>query len=305
MIKVNGLSKVFKNGKGIYDLSFEVAKGEVFGYLGPNGAGKSTTIRNLMGFTKPTSGKSLIAGLDCWDKSPEIKKNVGYLPGEISFIDGMNGVQFLNLIGGMQGLKDTNRRDELINRLQFDVKTPIRKMSKGMKQKVGIVAAFMHQPQVLILDEPTSGLDPLMQQLFIELILEEKQRGTTILMSSHMFQEVERTCDRVAIIKDGKLLTVENVHDLRARQRKIIEVTVESREQLHRLEQSGLNIEGSKDNTAFIVVQGDYNDFVKALVPFNITNIQIRTMDLEDIFMHYYDRNEVIADKKDKEVFTQ
>lgn len=305
IIKVNGLSKVFKNGKGIYDLSFEVAKGEVFGYLGPNGAGKSTTIRNLMGFTKPTSGKSLIAGLDCWDQSPEIQKNVGYLPGEISFIDEMNGVQFLNLIGGMQGLKDTNRRDELINRLQFDVKTPIRKMSKGMKQKVGIVAAFMHQPQVLILDEPTSGLDPLMQQLFIELILEEKQRGTTILMSSHMFQEVERTCDRVAIIKDGKLLTVENVHDLRARQRKIIEVTVESREQLHRLEQSGLNIEGSKDNTAFIVVQGDYNDFVKALVPFNITNIQIRTMDLEDIFMHYYDRNEVIADKKDKEVFTQ
>ena len=156
MISVQNVTKQFSNGKGLFDITFEVKEGEVFGYLGPNGAGKSTTIRNLMGFIKPTAGKATIFGLDCWEDAAKIQREVGYLPGEISFIEGMNGLEFLNLMQGMRGLKDIKRRDELIERLQFDVKTPIRKMSKGMKQKVGIVAAFMHDPEVLILDEPTS-----------------------------------------------------------------------------------------------------------------------------------------------------
>ncbi|MGZ4112384.1 MAG: ABC transporter ATP-binding protein, partial [Tumebacillaceae bacterium] len=221
MIELHGLTKQFAGGKGIFDLTFQVQKGEIFGYLGPNGAGKSTTIRHLMGFTRPDKGRATIDGLDTWANAAEIQKRVGYLPGEIAFLERMNGLEFLKLLAGMRGLRDTSRRDELIERFQFDIKTPIRKMSKGMKQKVGIVAAFMHDPDVLILDEPTSGLDPLMQRIFVDLLLEEKRKGKTILMSSHIFHEIERTCDRVGIIKDGRLISEENVRELQSKQRRI------------------------------------------------------------------------------------
>ncbi|MGF9964207.1 ABC transporter ATP-binding protein [Bacillus rhizoplanae] len=289
MLIVQNVTKKFSNGKGLFDVSFQVKEGEVFGYLGPNGAGKSTTIRNLMGFIQPTSGTATMFGLDCWKDAADIQKRVGYLPGEISFIEGMNGLGFLQLMQGMRGIKSNGRRDELIERFQFDVKTPIRKMSKGMKQKVGIVAAFMHDPEVLILDEPTSGLDPLMQQLFVDLILEEKQRGKTIFMSSHIFTEIERTCDRVGIIKDGKLLTVENIHDLRAKQRQVIDVTVSSQEQLQALQKTALQIDSVQGNTASIIVQGNYNELLQILAQYDVIGFQMRTMDLENIFMHYYD----------------
>lgn len=289
MLIVQNVTKKFSNGKGLFDVSFQVKEGEVFGYLGPNGAGKSTTIRNLMGFIQPTSGTATMFGLDCWKDAADIQKRVGYLPGEISFIEGMNGLGFLQLMQGMRGMKSNGRRDELIERFQFDVKTPIRKMSKGMKQKVGIVAAFMHDPEVLILDEPTSGLDPLMQQLFVDLILEEKRRGKTIFMSSHIFTEIERTCDRVGIIKDGKLLTVENIHDLRAKQRQVIDVTVSSQEQLQALKQTALQIDSVQGNTASIIVQGNYNQLLQTLAQHDVIGFQMRTMDLENIFMHYYD----------------
>ncbi|MFD0770309.1 ABC transporter ATP-binding protein [Bacillus sp. CGMCC 1.60114] len=289
MLNVQNVTKKFSNGKGLFDVSFQVKEGEVFGYLGPNGAGKSTTIRNLMGFIQPTSGTATMFGLDCWKDAADIQKRVGYLPGEISFIEGMNGLGFLQLMQGMRGMKSNGRRDELIERFQFDVKTPIRKMSKGMKQKVGIVAAFMHDPEVLILDEPTSGLDPLMQQLFVDLILEEKQRGKTIFMSSHIFTEIERTCDRVGIIKEGKLLTVENIHDLRAKQRQVIDVTVSSPEQLQALQKTALQIDSVQGNTASIIVQGNYNELLQTLAQHDVIGFQMRTMDLENIFMHYYD----------------
>ncbi|ENQ3078197.1 ABC transporter ATP-binding protein [Bacillus cereus] len=289
MLIVQNVTKQFSNGKGLFDVSFQVKEGEVFGYLGPNGAGKSTTIRNLMGFIQPTSGTATIFGLDCWKDAAKIQRSVGYLPGEISFIEGMNGLEFLQLMQGMRGMKNNGRRDELIERFQFDVKTPIRKMSKGMKQKVGIVAAFMHDPEVLILDEPTSGLDPLMQQLFVELILEEKQKGKTIFMSSHIFTEIERTCDRVGIIKEGRLLTVENIHDLRAKQRQVIDVTVSSHEELQSLKKTTLQIESIQGHTASIIVQGNYNELLQTLAQYNVIGFQVRTMDLENIFMHYYD----------------
>ncbi|MDP7980827.1 ABC transporter ATP-binding protein [Bacillus sp. WLY-B-L8] len=289
MLIVQNVTKQFSNGKGLFDVSFQVKEGEVFGYLGPNGAGKSTTIRNLMGFIQPTSGTATILGLDCWKDAAKIQRSVGYLPGEISFIEGMNGLEFLQLMQGMRGMKNNGRGDELIERFQFDVKTPIRKMSKGMKQKVGIVAAFMHDPEVLILDEPTSGLDPLMQQLFVELILEEKQKGKTIFMSSHIFTEIERTCDRVGIIKEGRLLTVENIHDLRAKQRQVIDVTVSSHEELQSLKKTTLQIESIQGHTASIIVQGNYNELLQTLAQYNVIGFQVRTMDLENIFMHYYD----------------
>jgi ABC-2 type transport system ATP-binding protein len=292
MIEIEQLSKKFSNGKGIFDLSFEVNKGEIFGYLGPNGAGKSTTIRHLMGFMKPSKGSAKIDGRDCWEEAAEIQKKVGYLPGEISFIEGMNGLEFLRLIERMRRLKNSGYRNELIDRLQFDVNTPIRKMSKGMKQKVAIVAAFMHDPDILILDEPTSGLDPLMQRLFIDLILEEKAKGKTILMSSHSFQEIERTCDRVGIIKDGRLVAVEDVNSLQSKQRKVFDVTVESDEDIAKLTTSDLKLIKQEGQHFQIIVQGSYDDFLHVLSSCSVTNLSVRTQDLEELFMHYYDRKE-------------
>lgn len=293
MIKVKNLTKRFTPEKGLFDLNFEVKKGEVFGYIGPNGAGKSTTIRHLMGFMKPDDGSSSINDLDSWAKSAEVQKLIGYLPGEIVFLEGMNGLDFLNLMQKMRKHKMTQKRDELIERFQLDVKTPIRKMSKGMKQKVGIIAAFMHDPEVLILDEPTSGLDPLMQRVFIDLILEEKKKNKTILMSSHSFQEIERTCDSAGIIKDGRLVALEDIHSLRTVQRRVFEVKVKKESDIEIIHDSQLQTEIMGKKTAHITVQGNDQEFIQLLSRCEVEHVDTRPQDLEDIFMHYYDRREV------------
>lgn len=290
MIQLNALTKTFKNGKGIFDLTFEVQRGEVFGFLGPNGAGKSTTIRHLMGFMKPSGGKAVINGRDCWKDSAAIQRDVGYLPGEIAFPEGMNGLQFLKLLAGMRGMKNTIERDRLIEKLQFDVRTPIRKMSKGMKQKIGIVAAFMHDPAVLILDEPTSGLDPLMQSVFIEIVLEAKNKGKTVMMSSHSFEEIDRTCDRAGIIKDGRIIAVEDVQRLQSMQRKIFDITVKSKQDIDRIRQSGLEVIHEEPHRIQVALQGNYDSFIQTLSRCQVVNMDVHAQKLEDIFMHYYDR---------------
>ncbi|MEK5479056.1 ABC transporter ATP-binding protein [Paenibacillus sp. FSL R5-0407] len=301
MLNVEHLSKTFQGGKGIFDVSFSVKQGEVFGFLGPNGAGKSTTIRHIMGFMKPDKGTVTINGLDTWRDQGKVQALVGYLPGEIAFFDGMTGKSFLDFMGRMQGVKDLSKRNHLIDLLQFDVNTPIRKMSKGMKQKVGIVAAFMHEPQVIILDEPTSGLDPLMQKVFIEIVLAEKERGTTFLMSSHSFPEIERTCDRAAIIKDGVIIAVKNIHELQSMQRKLFEVTFEQEAEMQAfVNTSGLQTEtspASPDGGGYrvrVAVQGNYDRFVAETAKYRVRNIDIFTQNLEDIFMNYYDRKGIV-----------
>lgn len=298
MLTVDHVTKTFPNGRGIFDVSFSVEQGEVFGFLGPNGAGKSTTIRHIMGFMKPDQGRVTIGGLDAWRDQGKVQSMVGYLPGEIAYFDGMTGKSFLDFMADLKGVKDHSKRKHLIDLLQFDVQTPIRKMSKGMKQKVGIVAAFMHDPQLIILDEPTSGLDPLMQKVFIEIVLEEKRRGTTFLMSSHSFPEIERTCDRAAIIKDGVIITVKNIHELQSMQRKLFEVTFEQEADLRAfLETSGLQTEPViTDGTGGgyrvrVAVQGNYDRFTAETAKYRVRNIDIFTQNLEDIFMNYYDRN--------------
>ena len=289
MIQLQGLTQQFSNGRGIFDLTFEVGKGEVFGFLGPNGAGKSTTIRHLMGYMKPQKGIALIQGFNTWEQQEKAREKIGYLPGEISFMDGMNGIEFIDLMAGMQGLKDKKRRNELIERLQFEPKTPIRKMSKGMKQKIGIVVTFMHNPEVFILDEPTSGLDPLMQRVFIDLVLEEKAKGKTFLISSHSFSEIERTCERAAIIKDGRIVTVKNIHDLQFMQRKIYDITLANKHDVEKIQASNLIIENTNDNVVRIIIQGDYNELIEELSKYNVKNISSVSQSLEDVFMNYYD----------------
>ena len=264
MIEIEKLTHDYGGGKGIFDISFQVNKGEVFGFLGPNGAGKTTTIRHLMGFIKPQSGNCIIDGMDCWNDSDKIQSGLGYIPGEISFFDDMTGAEFLRFIAAYRKIGEDTRGKELVERFELDPKGKIKKMSKGMKQKIGIVAAFMHDPDILILDEPTSGLDPLMQSRFIDLIGEEKKRGKTILLSSHMFEEVERTCDRVGIIRDGKLVAVDSVEALRERHVRPYTVTLES-------------IELAK---AFAADFGGMHD--------GLTVTVTSKQSLEEIFMHYY-----------------
>ena len=215
VIKAEHLTKDYGGGRGIFDVSFFVKKGETFGFVGTNGSGKTTTIRHIMGFIKPKRGQVFVLGMDAWKDSCKIKENVAYIPGEIAFPDLSTGIEFLKAQAELLKLNDMSRADELVKRLQLDPSANLKRMSKGMKQKTAIVAALMADKDILILDEPTTGLDPLMRETFLELILEEKKRGKTILMSSQMFDELETTCDRVALIYEGKIIDIADVNALK------------------------------------------------------------------------------------------
>lgn len=223
-IQINNLTKNFGDGKGVFNLNLTIEKGEVFGFVGTNGAGKTTTIRHMMGFLKPESGTATIKGMDCWTDSAEIKKWIGYIPGEIAFPDAPTGSEFLRRQAELLGLKDMSYAESIIKKLQLDPTANLKRMSKGMKQKTAIVAALMADPDILILDEPTTGLDPLMRAEFVDILKEEKKKGKTIFMSSHMFEEVEHTCDKVALIKGGKLIAVKPTAEIMHNENKVYKI---------------------------------------------------------------------------------
>ncbi len=227
-IQIENLVRDYGGGKGVFDVSFHVDQGEAFGFLGPNGAGKTTTIRHLMGFLKPRAGKCTIDGMDCWSERDKVQTRLGYIPGEISFFDDMSGTEFLRFIADYRRIGTHGRTQELLELFELDPKSRIKKMSKGTKQKLGIVAAFMHDPDIILLDEPTSGLDPLMQNRFVNFVAKEKEQGKTILMSSHIFEEVERTCDRIGIIRKGRMIAVDSAAALRERHTRSYTVTLEN-----------------------------------------------------------------------------
>ncbi|MGL6197973.1 MAG: ABC transporter ATP-binding protein [Lachnospiraceae bacterium] len=214
-IEVNSLTKDYGYGRGVFDISLSVEQGETFGFAGINGAGKTTTIRQLMGFLRPESGQASIRGMDCWRNSARIKRLVSYVPGEIAFPDDGSGETFLKRHMEMAGQGDMEYCQFICDQLQLDITANLKSMSKGMKQKTAIVAALMRNAEILIMDEPTTGLDPLMREVFLELLDAQKAMGRTIFMSSHIFEEMERTCDRVALIKDGKIVTIANMNDIR------------------------------------------------------------------------------------------
>ncbi|WP_407312560.1 ABC transporter ATP-binding protein [Desulfosporosinus sp. SB140] len=306
MIEIKDLSKVYTKagvrntrGKtcsivGLKEITFHVQEGEVFGLLGPNGAGKTTVIRHLMGFIKADAGYARIKGLDCWSNSKDVKALVGYLPGEMNFLKEMSGIEFLNLMAGMHGDRSVfrKRREALVERMNLNLKQPIKKMSKGMKQKLGIINTMMLDSEVLILDEPTSGLDPLMQKVFIDLVLEEKERGKTILISSHMFPEVERTCDRVGMIRAGELVTVEQIQKLRQEQHRTFEITVDTSEQAQLICQSGLEVALIQENQVLIEIQGDLNPLLRVLAQVQVKEFTQKMTELEEAFMLFYERGD-------------
>ncbi len=293
MIHVENLTQVYRGGKGVFDLSFEVGPGEVFGYLGPNGAGKTTTIRNLLGFMNADRGRATIDGLDCRRDAALLQNRVGYLPGEIAFFDQMTGMQFLTFMGEMRRTKSTARRDELIERFELDADVRIRRMSKGMKQKLGLITAFMHDPLVYILDEPTSGLDPVMQNVFMDLLRSEKARGRTVLMSSHLFDEVQRVCDRAGIIKEGRIVTVEDVQSLNAVRQKSYVVTFAEPADAERLLAAGLDAERTSDRRVVVTVMDNYRELFAALARCEVVGLESRAQSLEDVFMRYYGSEEL------------
>jgi len=224
LIEIHHLTKDYGGARGVFDIDLAVAEGETFGFVGTNGAGKTTTVRHLMGFIRPDKGSCTIRGLDCWTRSAEVKQGLGYVPGEISFPDARTGLAFLEYQAAMVGGVRTDRRDYLLDRLQLDASANLKRMSKGMKQKTAIVAAFMHDPAILILDEPTTGLDPLMRRSFVEVLEEERRRGKTILMSSHIFKELEDTCDRVAMIREGRIIDVASTAAIRHHESKTYKI---------------------------------------------------------------------------------
>ncbi len=217
VIEVSHLTKDYGKGRGIFDISFKIPKGCTFGYCGTNGAGKTTTLRHIMGFLKPDSGYVKVNGLDPRKNGEIIKKSIGYLPGEIAFPAVETGSAFLKSQAELIDLTDMSKAERIINALQLDPTANLRRMSKGMKQKTAIVAAFMHSPDIILLDEPTTGLDPLMREAFIEILEEEKARGATVLMSNHMFDELDETCDYVGFIKDGHLVDIVDMKEIHRR----------------------------------------------------------------------------------------
>lgn len=307
-IEIQHITKDYGGGRGVFDVSFSVREGEALGFLGPNGAGKTTTIRQLMGFIRPDAGSLSILDMDCFTQASRIQGRVGYLPGEIAFMEGMTGMEFIRFVAGMKGMRDLGRAGELMERFELDRSGRIKKMSKGMKQKIGIVCAFMQDSKILILDEPTSGLDPLMQNVFVELLREERGRGKTILMSSHIFEEVERTCDRAAIIRKGRLAAVEEMDHLRSgRQRQVILTFAEPdmarrfakefpgasgyRGEKEETERTGGPKLGSgewESRKCQVRVGGNMDALLKTASRYTVTDLEIRTPSLEEFFMHFY-----------------
>ena len=215
--EIKNLTKDYGSNQGIFDINLNIEKGEMIGFVGTNGSGKTTTIRNIMGFIKPTSGQVLVNNKSSWEHASEIVKDIGYVPGEIAFPDLKTGIDFLKCQAEFLNMKNMDYANELIERLQLDPRANLKRMSKGMKQKTALVAALMNDAPIIILDEPTTGLDPLMRVTFLDIIKEEHKKGKTIFMSSHMFEELETTCDRVALINDGHIIDVVNMDDIRNR----------------------------------------------------------------------------------------
>ena len=288
IVEVKNLKKYYGSSRGIEDVSFTVEPGEIFGFIGPNGAGKSTTIRTLLALIRPTGGSATIFGKDCVRFAPEIAQNVGYLPSEVFYYDGMRVKELLEYSASFYR-KDCSRRIvELAERLDLDLKKKIDDLSFGNRKKVGIAQALLHEPKLLILDEPTSGLDPLIQQRFFELLKEENRKGTAVLFSSHVLSEVRKLCHRVAIIREGRIVDLATVGALQENGYK--KVALETRGPVP---EGAFALEGVadlsvRDNAVTFIYRGSVNGLTQRLAGLDLENLTVEEPDLEEIFLHYY-----------------
>lgn len=293
-ICARGLTKDYGRGRGVFDVNLEVAAGEVLGFLGPNGAGKTVTMRHLMGFIKPQKGTVEILGRDCFRERPRVQARLGYLPGENVCMKEMTVRSFLDLMAGMRGLRDRSRMRELVDVFDLDLGAQIGGMSKGNRQKVAIVAAFMARPDVLLLDEPTSGLDPLMQERFLDLVEEERTRGVAILLSSHIFEEVGRACDRVAFIRAGQVAMTCTMDEVRSMRSRGYTIEFSSARERARWELSHGN-EPAKGSIRAVELRDvrDVNALIRELSSYDVASVTSREQTLEELFLHLYEGDEL------------
>lgn len=289
VIEINGLTKYDGKSRGIIDVSFAVEEGEMFGFIGPNGAGKSTTIRTLLGLIYPTSGSASVFGMDCIKSGPEIRRQVGYLPSEVFYYDGMRVIDLLRYSASFYK-KDCSRRiAELAAAMDLDLTRKIDDLSYGNKKKVGIVQGLLHEPKLIILDEPTGGLDPLMQQRFFDLLEQENKKGATVLLSSHILSEVQRLCDRIAIIREGRIIKVEKISTLREDNFKRFRLETRSRVREDLFKLDGVNNLQITESGVSFLFKGDVNAVARRIAETDIRNIWVEDPDLEEIFIHYYE----------------
>jgi ABC-2 type transport system ATP-binding protein len=291
IIETRNLTKRYGRSRGIEDVTLSVEEGEVFGFLGPNGAGKTTTIRTLMGLLRPSAGSAQIGGLDCWRQSVEVKRLIGYLPSEFALDPALTGAQILTYLGNLRGGVAPHTIQQLAERLNLDLSQRFRDYSHGNKQKVGLIQAFMHRPRLLVLDEPTNGLDPLNQQEFYRMVAEVRADGRTVFVSSHNLAEVEHTCDRVGIIREGQLVKVGTVATLKDITHHEVELTFAqpaSTEWFSGLpDVRGVAAEGD-GRVLRLTVRGDLAAVLQAAAQHGATNLVTREPSLEEIFLQYY-----------------
>jgi ABC-2 type transport system ATP-binding protein len=289
VIRAEQLTKSYGQNRGILEVDFAVEDGEVFGFLGPNGAGKTTTIRLLLDLIRPTSGRLTVFGLDSRRSSVAIRKRLGYLPGDLRLYERMTGAELLRYFGHLRGLDGAERADQLAARLDLDLGRRIKELSRGNRQKVGIVQAFMHEPDLLVLDEPTSGLDPLVQETFYELVAEATERGGTVFLSSHVLSEVQHMADRVGLIREGRLDLVDSVENLRARAFTHVEATFAEPPPTDAFSQvAGVQRVEQDDSVVRFALGGEIDPLLKALALFHVKALDVREADLEDVFLARY-----------------
>jgi ABC-2 type transport system ATP-binding protein len=287
-IDVEDLTKYYGRSRGVEDLTFAVRPGEVFGFLGPNGAGKTTTIRTVLDLIRPTSGRVRVLGLDSTANASEIHARVGYVPGEFGLYERLTGAQYLQTFAALRGGAGAERIDPLASRLDLDTSVRIRELSHGNRRKVGLVQAFMHEPDLFVLDEPTQGLDPLMQQEFHAMIEEAQGRGATVFLSSHVLPEVERICDRVAIIREGRLVEVTTVSDLAASHWRSMSLVLAEPPPPGLFELPNVQVASASARDVHLMVQGDVNPLLRRLATIDVQDLTISPLEIEDVFLRLY-----------------
>lgn len=291
LIKTEGLSKKYSGSShfALEDLTLSIKSGEAYGFLGPNGAGKSTAIKLMLNFLKPTKGSATIRGYDSSRQSVEVKQSIGYLAGDVSMYPKMTGRQLLKYLNEIQPGESTDNIEILAKKLDANLDKKLGQLSRGNKQKIGIIQAFMHDPEVLILDEPTSGLDPLMQEVFCELVTGAKKRGACVFMSSHVLSEVQKMCDRVGVIREGRLVSEQSISDLNSSVINTFSIRFKGEVPLKELSDTkGLIIKSHSKKDVELHVNGDLSALFSILATNKVEKIDTKTLDLEEMFMHFY-----------------
>jgi len=288
IIEINNLTKYYGKARGIVDVSLNVEEGEIFGFIGPNGAGKSTTIRLLLSLIHPTSGSAKVFGKDVTTQGPEIRKDIGYLPSEVYYYEGMKVIDLLKYSASFFKKDCTQRMHELSDYMELELNRRINDLSYGNKKKVGIVQGLLHSPKLLFLDEPTAGLDPLMQRKFFDLVRAENTRGVTVFFSSHILGEVQRMCTRVGIIREGRIAEISDIKTLQQNNYKKIRISADGLDP-QAFELPGVTNLVSENHTVSFFFRGDVNQVLSRVSILKVSDITIEEPTLEEIFMHYYE----------------